>query len=105
MNKIRKGDTVQVLAGNDRKKRGQVHDVFPKKGQVIVSGINLIKKHQRRTGDVRTQAGIIERDGPIDISKVVLVCKHCGKATRVKFKIFEDGPKARVCKKCGEVVD
>jgi large subunit ribosomal protein L24 len=105
MNKSRKGDTVQVLAGNDRHKRGQVHDVFPKKGQVIIKGINLIKKHQRRTGDVRTQAGIIEREGPIDTSKVALVCQHCGKVARVGFKTFEDGHKARVCKKCGEVVD
>ena len=103
MNKIRKGDTVQVLAGNDRGKRGEVHSVMPKKGQIIVSGVNLVKKHQRRTGDVRTQAGIIEREGPIDISKVALVCKNCGKPTRVGFRIFDDGTKSRVCKKCGEV--
>lgn len=103
MNKIRKGDTVQVIAGNDRGKRGEVHSVFPKKGQVIVSGINLIKKHQRRTGDVRTQAGIIEREGSLDISNVKVVCKNCGKATRMGFKIFEDGNKVRVCKKCGEI--
>lgn len=105
MNKIRKGDTVQILAGNDRKKRGEVHSVFPKKAQVIISGINLVKKHQRRTGDVRTQAGIIEREGPIDISKVALVCKNCGKAVRVGIKMFEDGKKARVCKKCGEMAE
>lgn len=103
MNKIHKGDTVQVIAGNDRGKRGQVHSVQPKKAKVIVSGINLVKKHQRRTGDVRTQAGIIEREGPIDISKVALVCKNCGKPTRVGFKTFEDGTKSRVCKKCGEL--
>jgi large subunit ribosomal protein L24 len=105
MNKIRKGDTIQVLAGNDRGKRGEVHTVLPKTGQVIVSGINLVKKHQKRTGNVRTQAGIIEREGPIDISKVGLVCKNCGKPTRVGFKIFEDGHKARVCRKCGETAD
>ncbi len=103
MNKIHKGDTVQVIAGNDRGKRGEVHAVLPKKAQVIVSGIHLVKKHQKRTGDVRTQAGIIEREGPIDLSKVALVCKNCGKPTRVGFRIFEDGTKSRVCKKCGEV--
>lgn len=103
MNKIHKGDTVQVIAGNDRGKRGEVHAVLPKKAQVIVSGINLVKKHQKRSGDVRTQAGIIEREGPIDLSKVALVCKNCGKPTRVGFRIFEDGTKSRVCKKCGEV--
>ncbi len=105
MNKIRKGDTVQVIAGNDRGKRGEVHNVNPKKAEVIVSGINLVKKHQKRTGDVRTQAGIIEREGPIDVSKVALVCKNCGKPTRVGFKVFEDGTKSRVCKKCGETAD
>ncbi|MDE3088992.1 MAG: 50S ribosomal protein L24 [Chloroflexota bacterium] len=105
MNKIRKGDTVQVLAGNDRGKKGEVHTVLPKENKVIVSGINLVKKHQRRTGDVRTQAGIIEREGPIDISKVAIVCKNCGKASRVQFKTFEDGTKARVCQNCNQAIE
>ncbi len=105
MNKIRKGDTVQILAGNDRGKKGEVHSILPQKNQVIVSGINLVKKHQKRTGDVRTQAGIIEREGPIYLSNVALVCKNCGKATRVGIKVFENGTKSRVCKHCGEVND
>ncbi len=105
MNKIRKGDTVQIVAGNDRGKKGEVHSIFPRKNQVIVSGINLIKKHQRRTGDVRTQAGIIEREGPIHVSNVMLVCKNCGKAARVGFKTFDDGTTARVCRNCGQVMD
>ncbi len=105
MNKIHKGDTVEVRAGNDRGKRGEVHTFFPGKDRVIVSGINLVKKHQKRTGDVRTQAGIIERESPIKLSQVSLVCKNCGKPTRVGFKVFEDGRKARVCKKCGEVIE
>lgn len=104
MNKIRKGDTIQVMAGNDRGKKGEVHKIDPKKGTVVVSGIHLIKKHQRRTGDVRTQAGIIEREAPIFLSNVALVCKNCGKPTRVGFKVFEGG-KSRVCKKCGESTD
>ncbi|MCL4489437.1 MAG: 50S ribosomal protein L24 [Chloroflexi bacterium] len=105
MNKIRKGDTVEVMAGNDRGKRGEVHSILPSKSQVIVSGINLVKKHQRRTGDVRTQAGIIEREGPIELANVALICKNCGKPTRVGIRIFEDGKKARVCKKCGEIAE
>jgi large subunit ribosomal protein L24 len=105
MNKIHKGDTVQVLAGNDRGKKGEVHSILPSKNKVIVSGINLIKKHQKRTGDVRTQAGIIEREGPIYLSNVALVCKSCGKPTRVGIKVFENGTKSRVCKQCGEVND
>src|SRR5512135_1166210 len=105
MNKIHKGDTVLILSGNDRGKKGEVHSILPRENKVIVSGINLVKKHQRRTGDVRTQAGIIEREGPIDISKVMLVCKNCGKPTRVGFRVFEDGKKSRVCKHCGEVAE
>ena len=104
MNKIRKGDTVQVLSGNDRGKRGEVHSTSPKQGKVVVSGINLVKKHQKRTGDVRTQAGIIEREGPIAVSNVAIVCKNCGKLTRVGFG-DEGGRKARKCKKCGQFID
>ncbi len=104
MNKIRKGDTVQVMAGNDRGKRGEVHSVDPKKHTVVVAGIHLVKKHQKRTGETQTQTGIIEREGPIDASKVMLVCKNCGKATRVGFS-DEGGRKARKCKKCGQFID
>jgi large subunit ribosomal protein L24 len=106
MNKILKGDTVQVIAGNDKGKKGEVHRVNPADKTVVVSGINLIKKHQKRTSaDVKTQAGIIEREDVIPINKVALVCKNCGKPTRVGFKTFEDGHKSRQCKKCGEVIE
>jgi large subunit ribosomal protein L24 len=105
MNKIRKGDTVRVIAGNDRGKEGEVHSVNPRKQQIVVAGINLIKKHQRRTGDVRTQAGIIEREGPIHISNVTLICPNCKEAARVGFKIFEDGTKSRVCQNCHQVIE
>lgn len=104
MNNIRKGDTVQVTAGDDRGKKGEVHSVSPKDGTVIVAGINLVKKHQRRTGDVRTQAGIIEREGPIRLANVALVCKNCGKPTRIGFT-YEGGKKTRKCKKCGQFID
>ena len=104
MNKIRKGDTVQVVSGNDRGKRGEVHSFDPKKGRVVVAGIHLVKKHQKRTGDMRTQTGIIEREGPIDMSNVMIVCKSCGKATRVGFS-DEGGKKVRKCKKCGQFID
>ncbi len=104
MNRIRKGDTVMVLTGNDRGKKGEVHSVMPKQGRVVVSGINLIKKHQKRTGDVRTQAGIIEREGAINITNVMVVCKNCGKPTRVGFS-EEGGRKVRKCKKCDQFID
>jgi large subunit ribosomal protein L24 len=104
MNKIRKGDTVMVIAGNDRGQKGEVRNVFPKKGTVIIAGINLIKKHQKRTGNIPTQGGIIEREGPINISNVMLVCRNCGKPTRVGF-VIEGGKKVRKCKKCGQYIE
>ena len=105
MQRIKKGDTVLVIAGNDRGKKGQVHDVYPKKGRLIVSGINMIKRHQRATGKVRTQSGIIEREGALAVSNVLLVCKNCGEAVRTKYQVFEDGKKGRVCKNCGQPTD
>lgn len=117
MRKIRKGDTVEVISGDEKGRRGTVREVLsgrwsgrrsgrtPDRDRVIVSGINLVKKHQRRTGDVRTQFGIIEREAPIHISNVALVCKHCDRPTRVGFRVFEDGSKARYCKRCGELLD
>ena len=105
MNKIKKGDNVKILTGKDLGKTGIVHTVFPKKERLIVSGVNMIKKAQRRQGTVQTQAGIIQRESPIHISNVALVCKNCGKPTRVGFRVAGDGQKVRVCKKCGEAID
>ncbi len=92
MNKIRKGDSVKILTGKDIGKTGIVHSVFPKRERIIVSGINLIKKAQRRTPNITTQAGIIEREGPIDVSNVAIVCKNCGMRLPAK---------AKFCRKCG----
>ena len=103
--KIKKGDNVEVISGDDKGARGEVHLAMPKEGRVIVSGVNMIKKHQRRTGNVRTQAGIIEREAPVRVEKVALVCPHCDKPTRVGYAIGADGSKSRVCRKCGEVID
>jgi large subunit ribosomal protein L24 len=106
MNKIRKGDTVKVLSGDDKGKTGAVQYVFPKKETVIVQGVNMIKKAQRRTAmNVRTQTGIIEREGPLHVSKLALVCPNCGQATRVGFGFTDDGAKHRMCKKCGNAID
>ena len=103
--KIRKGDTVEVITGDDRGTRGTVHRVLPAEKRVLVSGVNLVKKHQRRTGDVRTQVGIIEREAPIHISDVMLVCPRCSKKTRVGYRILEDGTKVRVCRSCDETIE
>ncbi len=103
--KIKKGDTVEVIAGDDRGSRGTVHRVLVKERRLVVSGVNMIKKHQRRTGDVRTQVGIIEREAPLDISNVALVCPRCDKASRVGYRIMDDGSKVRVCKSCDEIIE
>ncbi|RLC68170.1 MAG: 50S ribosomal protein L24 [Chloroflexi bacterium] len=107
MTKIRKGDTVEVISGNDRYMRGIVQWVLPKTDRVVVSGVNIVKKHQRpiRAGRGQVQAGIIEFEAPIHISNVMLVCPQCDQRTRVGFVRQEDGRKVRVCKQCGEIIE
>jgi len=102
--KIRRNDVVLVIAGKDRGKRGKVRLAFPTKERVIVEGVNMIKKHSRARGVVR-QAGIIEREAPIHLSNVMLVCNKCDRPTRVGFRFLEDGSKVRVCHSCREVID
>ncbi len=100
---IKTGDTVILLTGDkkDRKKTGKVLEVSPKEGKVIVEGINKVKKHvkPKKAGD---PSGIIETESAIYASKVQVVCPKCNKPTRVGKKIYEDGKKDRMCKKCGE---
>ncbi len=108
MRRIKKGDTVEVISGNDREVRGTVHRLVLKKDRVVVSGVNLVKKHQRPRptgGRTQTQAGIIEFEAPIHLSNVMLVCPQCDQRTRVAFEFSEDGRKVRVCKKCDSVID
>ncbi|HUT97368.1 MAG TPA: 50S ribosomal protein L24 [Dehalococcoidales bacterium] len=101
---IRKNDTVLVIAGKDRGKKGRVRFVYPKKERLLVEGINFIKKHSRAKGAVR-QAGIIEREATIHISNVMLMCSKCNKPVRVGARFLADDRKVRFCQSCGEVVD
>jgi len=105
MQRVRKGDTVVVLAGDDRGVRGEVNSVLPRKGKVVVHGVNMVKKHQRRTGGVRTQTGIIEFEAPIALSNVAPICARCDRGVRVGFEAQEDGRKVRVCRRCGHHLD
>jgi len=105
MNRVRKGDTVEVISGNEKGLRGTVHQVLPKQGRVVVSAVNLVKKHQRPTGQVRTQVGIIEREAPLPLSVVAPVCPSCDRWTRVGFQVTPDGTKVRICKRCGAALD
>jgi large subunit ribosomal protein L24 len=99
--KIKKGDTVVVIAGKDKGQQGEVVQVFPADNKVIVNGVNTAKKHSKPTR-TNQQGGIIDRDMPIDASNVMLV--HKGKPTRVGYKINADGTKVRVAKSTGEVI-
>ena len=99
--KIRKGDTVQVLAGKDKGKRGEVVRIIPKKDAVIVSGVNIVKKAMKKRSQ-QDQGGIAEVEAPLNISNVAIVCKKCG-ATKIGYKMDGD-KKIRVCRKCGDVL-
>jgi len=101
--KVRKNDQVLVIAGNYRGKRGKVLRVFPKKERIIVEGVNFIKRHTRPT-QKNPKGGIVEKEAPIHISNVMVICRRCDTPTRVGIKILEDGSKARICKHCGEII-
>jgi large subunit ribosomal protein L24 len=101
---IRKNDTVLVIAGKDKGKKGKVRFAYPTEEQLVVDGINFIKKHVRAKKQVR-QAGIIEREAPIHVSNVMLLCSRCNHPTRVGFHFLEDGRKVRICRSCHEVID
>ncbi len=101
---IRKNDTVLVIAGKEKGKRGKVLLVLPARNRVVVEHVNMIKRHQRPTQKLR-QGGIIEREGPLHASNVMLVCGKCGKPTRAGVQALADGRRARVCRKCGETLD
>lgn len=100
---VKTGDTVVVISGSEKGKKGKVLAVSPKEGKVIIEKVNLVSKHlkPRKMGD---QGGIVEAEGAMYASKVQIVCPRCGKATRVAHKILEDGTKERICKKCGEAL-
>ncbi len=102
--KIRKNDTVLVIAGKDKGKKGKVRFAYPKDERVLVEGINFIKRHMRAVRQAR-QAGIIEREAPIDVADVMLLCSKCNHPTRVGFRFLEGGKKVRICRVCHEVID
>ncbi|KPJ50407.1 50S ribosomal protein L24 [candidate division TA06 bacterium DG_26] len=102
--RIKKGDSVLVISGDEKGGKGKVLKIFPKSGQVIVEGVNFVKKHfrGRKTGE---QSRIVTKEAPVHISSVALVCPKCGQSTRVAKMKLQDGRRARVCKKCGEMIE
>jgi large subunit ribosomal protein L24 len=101
---LKKNDLVMVIAGKEKGKTGRILRVLTKKDRAIVEKINFIKRHQRPSGQQR-QGGIIQKEGPLDLSNLMLMCDSCNRPVRVGRKELEDGKKARYCKKCGELID
>ena len=101
---LKKNDTVAIVSGNEKGKRGRVLSVERSNNRLIVEKLNMIKRHMKPSKKYQ-QGGIIEKEGSINISNVMLVCTKCDKSTRIGQKILENGKKVRECKKCGEVID
>src|SRR6266446_9261526 len=101
---VRRGDTVGVITGRERGKRGKVLRVLTDKNRVVVEHVNMIKKHQRPTQKLR-QGGIIEREGALALSNVLPICGSCDKPSRTGTKLLADGRKVRTCKRCDEPID
>jgi large subunit ribosomal protein L24 len=102
--RVKREDNVLVISGKDRGKKGKIRKALPKENRIIIEGVNMIKRHARARGQAR-QAGIIEREAPIDASDVMLICNKCNKPARVGYRILDDGKKVRVCRICKEVID
>jgi len=102
--RLKKNDTVMIITGKDRGKKGRVRRALPKNSKVVVEGLNMIKRHSRARRAAR-QAGIVELEAPLNASNVMLVCDKCKKPARVGIKTLEDGRKVRFCRACQEVID
>ncbi|MCK9229948.1 MAG: 50S ribosomal protein L24 [Syntrophales bacterium] len=100
---VKKGDTVKILAGKEKGKTGKILSILQDKGRVVVEKVNFVKKHQRPDG--KGKGGILQKEGSIHLSNVMVLCGKCEKGIRVGYRKLEDGKKVRVCRKCGEVLD
>ena len=101
---VKKDDLVMVVAGKDKGKSGKVLRVLPEKGRVLVENLNVVKRHTRPS-QTNNEGGIIEKESPIAISNVQLLCPGCNQAARTGIKVLDDGSKVRFCKKCNEIVN
>ena len=101
---VKQGDTVYILSGKDKGKKGKVLSVVPNDSMVLVEGINMSTKHRKPKGRYQ-QGGIIHQESPVNGAKVMLVCERCSAPTKVGKRVLENGEKARVCKKCNEIID
>ena len=102
--RFRSDDNVLIIKGRDRGKQGRIQRIFVSTNRVLVDGVNIVKKHQKPAQGVR-QGGIIQKELPIPVANVMLVCTQCNKPTRVGYQFLADGTKARVCRQCEEVIE
>lgn len=101
--KVRKNDTVMVITGRDRGKTGKVLRVIPGRGRLLVERLNMVKRHTKPRG-AASPGGIVEREAPLDISNVMVMCDRCNAPVRVGIKFSADRTKSRVCRRCGDVL-
>ncbi len=102
---VKKNDQVIVTAGKDQGKQGKVLRVFPDRNRAVVENINFIKRHTRPNPQRNIKGGLVERESPLHISNLQVICVECNRPTRVGFSILTDGSKVRVCKRCGGTID
>lgn len=101
--RLKKGDTVKVIAGKEKGKTGKILKIDREKKRVIVEKLNMVKRHKRP--DTRSKGGIVEKEAPIALSNVMYFCSKCDKGVRIGYKVLDDGEKVRVCKRCMETLD
>ena len=102
-NRLKKGDMVKVEAGKEKGKTGMIMKIIGKEGKVIVEKVNFVKKH--RKPDAKGKGGIVEKEGPLQMSNVMFLCSKCDRGVKVGYKVLDDGKKVRICKKCQEILD
>lgn len=102
-NRLKKVDMVKVEAGKEKGKTGKIMKIIRKEGKVIVEKVNFVKKHQKP--DAKGKGGIVEKEGPLQMSNVMFLCSKCDRGVKVGYKVLDDGKKVRICKKCQEILD
>jgi large subunit ribosomal protein L24 len=103
--RVRRNDTVLVLAGKNKGRTGRVLRVYPSEGRAVVEGVNFVRKHTRANPQKNIKGGILEREAPVEASNLMIVCGECGKPARVGHKILDDGKKVRICRRCDGILE
>jgi large subunit ribosomal protein L24 len=102
---VRRNDRVMVIAGKDKGKSGRVIEVHARKHEVLVEGVNVVKRHMKANSRRGVQGGILDRESPVDVSNIMLICPHCSAPTRISHQVLGDGKRIRACKKCGAAIE